>query len=118
MQDKTTWKKVLIYYADKRKIKQLTIKKAMLEAGFIEECALCYLKDWNAKKLKLSINHVDAIANNCFPYNIRFVCPNCQSQLPKKKRPRKPISMTEQIAREIDKEVFAELDAAYKLANL
>lgn len=37
---------------------------------------------WNGKVLQLILDHVNGNSNDSHPENLRFVCPNCDSQLP------------------------------------
>lgn len=46
------------------------------------ECAICDLKPiWHGKELVLRLDHIDGVDNNHSLSNLRFVCPNCDSQL-------------------------------------
>lgn len=57
------------------------LKRAMIEAGLIEQCTVCKLDPlWNNKTLKLEIDHVDNDPLNNVKDNLRFLCPNCHSQ--------------------------------------
>ena len=45
-------------------------------------CSICGIKEiWNEKKLNLILDHIDGNASNKRKENLRFVCPNCDSQL-------------------------------------
>lgn len=45
-------------------------------------CAICHISNkWNGKELKFILDHIDGDASNNYPYNLRLVCPNCDSQL-------------------------------------
>lgn len=47
------------------------------------KCAICYkLNVWEGKDLVLIMDHVDGNSENNVRSNIRFVCPNCDTQLP------------------------------------
>jgi|SRR5208282_4582894 len=103
----------LTYSASKSKPKPATLKRELLAIGVIEECALCHLKStWNGKPLDLKLDHIDQNLNNNYPSNLRLVCPNCQSQLPKRKRLKKACSWQEQMCRETDKEFFKDIAVA------
>lgn len=80
--DKLSWEQVLIYNRlNGRKEKIKVLKRALLESGVPEQCALCPLKtEWNGKKLVLQVDHIDGDFLNNVKKNIRFLCPNCHSQ--------------------------------------
>jgi 5-methylcytosine-specific restriction endonuclease McrA len=45
------------------------------------ECAECRRGDtWNGRPLTLHVDHIDGRFWNCRPENLRFLCPNCDSQ--------------------------------------
>lgn len=47
-----------------------------------EKCAICGLDgQWNGKELRFILDHIDGDASNNFEYNLRLICPNCDSQL-------------------------------------
>lgn len=46
-------------------------------------CAICGMSNiWNGKGLNFILDHIDGDASNNFRYNLRLICPNCDSQLP------------------------------------
>lgn len=46
-----------------------------------EQCSNCKQPPkWNGKILTLQVDHVDGNSDNCFPDNLRLLCPNCHSQ--------------------------------------
>lgn len=46
------------------------------------ECAICHIKDWNGKPLVFTMDHIDGNTNNNEISNLRWICPNCDRQLP------------------------------------
>ena len=56
-------------------------RKRLLEF-YGDECSICGMgSSWNGKNLVLVLDHIDGDASNNNSANIRFVCPNCDSQL-------------------------------------
>lgn len=57
------------------------VRRAMLESGVPESCAVCSLPPvWNGSFLRLTIDHRDGNSLDNRPDNVRFLCPNCHSQ--------------------------------------
>jgi len=113
---KLHWKEILVYDRHQgRRENVFRLKRAMLESGVLECCEQCKLgPEWNGQSLVLQIDHKDGNKLNNFPSNVRFLCPNCHSQTPTfgiKNRPA-PLSLAEQIKRDIDREIFKELKKA------
>ena len=58
-------------------------------------CSICHIEPiWNGKPMPLILDHINGIHNDNRLENLRFVCSNCDSQLPtyksKNKRKSKP----------------------------
>ena len=60
------------------------LKQRILECNLIEYiCHVCRsLPIWKGEKLILVLDHKNGINNDNRLSNLRFVCPNCDSQLP------------------------------------
>ena len=58
------------------------IKKIVLREGLITyTCNICRCgPEWNGKPLVLRLDHIDGIRDNHSLGNLRFLCPNCDSQ--------------------------------------
>jgi len=61
-----------------------TLKKRLIKDGSMEYvCAICGIGAmWNGSKLVLILDHINGINNDHRRENLRFVCPNCDTQLP------------------------------------
>ena len=61
-----------------------TVKRAFKEHKEIPyECAICHLPPiWQGKPLVLTMDHIDGNTDNNEFTNLRWVCPNCDRQLP------------------------------------
>jgi len=59
-----------------------TARRAILRAGLIEyKCAICGLDPiWNGKPISLRLDHINGVRNDHRLKNLRFLCPNCDSQ--------------------------------------
>jgi len=60
------------------------LKVRILEEGLLKyECAICGLKPiWRGKPLNLILDHANGVNNDNRLKNLRFLCPNCDSQQP------------------------------------
>ena len=43
-------------------------------------CEVCGIDKWNGKKLVLQVDHINGLANDNSPENLRLICANCHSQ--------------------------------------
>lgn len=46
------------------------------------KCSICSISEWQNQKLVLILDHINGKPNDWSITNLRFVCPNCDSQLP------------------------------------
>ena len=57
------------------------LRKKLLE-HYGNKCSICGIPpNWNGMELTLILDHIDGDASNDSENNLRFVCPNCDSQL-------------------------------------
>lgn len=80
--EKLLAKDVLVYNRlNGRREYAFRLRRALIESGVPEQCAVCSLKpEWNGKKLVLQIDHIDGDFLNSCRENLRFICPNCHTQ--------------------------------------
>jgi hypothetical protein len=45
-----------------------------------QECSICFISEWQGKKLTLELDHIDGNNLNNDFVNLRLLCPNCHSQ--------------------------------------
>lgn len=58
------------------------LKKRLIEESILEnKCSNCGLNtEWDGKKLVMVLDHINGISNDHRLENLRFLCPNCNSQ--------------------------------------
>ena len=63
---------------------QSTLRKFYLKGQYSEyKCSICNLEPiWQGKELTLILDHINGINNDDRLENLRWVCPNCNQQLP------------------------------------
>lgn len=44
-------------------------------------CDICKITEWNGNIVPLILDHIDGNSENCFPNNLRLICPNCDALL-------------------------------------
>lgn len=75
------WQQVLVLSDKDYRVTPSRLRRAMLESGIKDECAICSLgSEWNGVPLRLQIDHKDGNFQNNRRGNLRFLCPNCHSQ--------------------------------------
>jgi hypothetical protein len=79
---KKDWKEILVA-SKKSREKSRLLRRALQESGREYICECCKLKpEWNKKPLTLQVDHIDGDWTNCCKENLRFLCPNCHTQMP------------------------------------
>ena len=60
------------------------LKRRIIKQNLINyECNLCGMPpEWNGKPMSLVLDHINGVNNDNRLENLRFVCHNCDSQLP------------------------------------
>ena len=70
-------------------IENSTASQSVLRRWYVKgqyseyKCSICGLEPfWNGKELVLTLDHINGNHNDSRPSNLRWVCPNCDRQLP------------------------------------
>lgn len=60
------------------------IRKRIIKDNLLPHdiCSKCGIKEWIGKKLVMVLDHINGDGNDHRLENLRFICPNCNSQLP------------------------------------
>lgn len=63
-------------------VSQETVRRRYFLGQYSEyKCAICGITDWNGKELSLRLDHINGCHNDNRLENLRWICPNCDSQL-------------------------------------
>lgn len=63
---------------------QATLRRHYKKGNYSEyKCAICGLEPfWNGKELTMTLDHINGVNNDHRLENLRWICPNCDRQLP------------------------------------
>lgn len=77
------WRLILVNNPElKNRIKAELLRKKLIESGRKYRCEICCnIGLWQGKKITLEVNHIDRNWHNNSKDNLRFLCPNCHSQM-------------------------------------
>jgi hypothetical protein len=64
--------------------KRGTLKKYLLEDRG-HQCERCEETEWMGEAIPLELDHINGLANDNMPTNLRLLCPNCHAQQPTSK---------------------------------
>jgi hypothetical protein len=84
------WEGVLRYTKEpignesvKRAFRQWQTQQGLLERCFFADCpTVATLQTWRGAPLTMILDHINGVNSDNRPENLRWVCPNCNSQLP------------------------------------
>jgi 5-methylcytosine-specific restriction endonuclease McrA len=78
--------------------------KLIREVARKSECAICGLTEWRGQTLALVLDHINGVNDDNRLENLRFLCPNCNTQTPtwgeKTSRSNPPENQTKEVLRE------------------
>lgn len=73
--------KVCFDEISRRPIATASLRRCVLRENLIEyKCAICGLSDWHDSPLSLNLDHIDGDRTHNTLDNLRWLCPNCDSQ--------------------------------------
>lgn len=79
--DKCTFEEI---FCKNSKVAQTTLRKTVIKDNLLDntKCSICGIKNiWNNKLITMILDHINGINKDNRINNLRFVCPNCNSQL-------------------------------------
>lgn len=73
---------ILVLRTNRRRTEAYQLRRALIEKGVPHVCCKCGLgTTWNGKELVLEVDHINRNWQDDRQKNLRFVCPNCHSQV-------------------------------------
>ena len=64
--------------ADRGSLKRRILKESLLE----DKCDICGITEWNNLNIVMVLDHINGVNDDHRLENLRFLCPNCNSQQP------------------------------------
>lgn len=78
-------KDILVLREDGHRQKTHQLKRALIESGIEHKCNICgQVPEWRGNPLTLDVDHINENWLDDRIENLRFLCPNCHSQLSRK----------------------------------
>lgn len=69
-------------FCENSQVSQRCLRTRFIKKVPMQYCAICNLPtQWNGKSLTLRLDHINGVHNDNRLENLRWVCPNCDSQL-------------------------------------
>lgn len=70
-------------FIENSQVCQATLREYYIRGNYSEyKCAICGINEWCGKPLTLRLDHINGINNDDRLENLRWICANCDSQLP------------------------------------
>jgi hypothetical protein len=77
-----TWKDILVLRTNGKRQPCVQLRRALIQIGRECKCEVCGLSNtWNNRELVLEIDHKNRNWQDDRKENLRFICPNCHSQI-------------------------------------
>ena len=77
-----SWQSILVKQKTRRRQQAYLLRRALIEFGRMYKCEKCgNIGEWQGEQLTLEVDHKNGDWLDNRPENIRFLCPNCHSQV-------------------------------------
>lgn len=77
------WTEILILRTEGSRQHGRMLTRALVEIGIQYECSICSIFSWNGLVIVLEVDHINKNWLDDRAENLRFLCPNCHSQVTK-----------------------------------